>query len=221
MSRLGAYVPALSLLLGVAFLWHSRQQVAIHPVAPLTTILDTVSGYRSEQQKVSDEERRVAGMSDYLARVYWRDSVPEFTLYVGYYDRQTQGRTIHSPRNCLPGAGWEVVSGGTHAVQAGATSYVVNRYVLKNGPAIAIAYYWYEGRSRVVASEYQVKWNLLRDAAVLGHTEEALARLMVYVNQPRGATGPVAQAVYDRTDAFAEPLLARLISDLQRVLPRA
>ena len=221
MNRLPAYIPALSLFAGFAFLWHTRQQTALQPVAPLTTILDSVAGYRVEQQKASDEERRVAGMSDYIARVYWQDAVPAFTLYVGYYDRQTQGRTIHSPRNCLPGAGWEVLSGGTHPVKAGSTSYVVNRYVLKNGPAIAIAYYWYQGRGRVVASEYQVKWNLLRDAAVLGHTEEALARLMVYVNEPKGATGPVAQEVYDRADAFAEPLLARLIGDVQRALPRA
>ena len=219
--NLRTYVPALMLFGGVAFLWHTQQQTALQPVAPLTTILDTVTGYRAEQQKVSDEERRVAGMSDYVARVYWRDTVPAFTLYVGYYDRQTQGRTIHSPRNCLPGAGWEVLSGATHTVQAGATSYVVNRYLLKNGPFVAIAYYWYQGRGRVVASEYQVKWNLLRDAAVLGHTEEALVRLMVYVNQPTGATGAPAQASFDRADVFAAPLLARLIGDVQKALPRA
>ena len=55
----------------------------------------------------------------------------------------------------------------------------MNQYVLKNGPATAVVFYWYQGRGRIVANEYAVKWNLLRDAAVAGHTEEALVRVVV------------------------------------------
>ena len=51
----------------------------------------------------------MAGMNDYAARSYWRDSTIAFTTLVTYYERQTKGRTIHSPRNCLPGAGWDGV----------------------------------------------------------------------------------------------------------------
>jgi EpsI family protein len=218
MSSFRWYVPALPLFAGFAFIWHARQQVAVQLAAPLSTIFDGVTGYRVQHQQVSDEERRVAGMTDYIGRLYWRDTVPAFSIYVGYYDRQTQGHTIHSPRNCLPGAGWEVLSGGVLTVPSGATNYVVNRYVLKNGAATAVAYYWYEGRGRVVASEYRVKWNLLRDAAILGHTEEALARLIVFIDEPVG-TGAAAQAVYARADAFAEPLVGRLIRDVGKVLP--
>jgi len=214
-----SYTPALSLFAGFGFIWHAHRQVAVPLAAPLSTIFDGVTGYRVQQQKVGEDERRVAGMSDYIGRVYWRDTLPAFSIYVGYYDRQTQGHTIHSPRNCLPGAGWEVLSGGPLEEQVGETRHVVNRYVLKNGPATAIAYYWYEGRGRVVASEYRVKWNLLRDAAVLGHTEEALVRLIVPINEPIPPSGPAAQAVYDRADAFAAPLVGRLIGDVGRVLP--
>lgn len=220
MSWLRAYIPALPLFAGFAFVWHAHQQVAVPLAAPLDTIFHGVTGYRVQRQTVSDDERRVAGMTDYIGRFYWKDTTPAFSIYVGYYDRQTQGHTIHSPRNCLPGAGWEVLSGGTLTVPIGPASYVVNRYVLKNGPATAIAYYWYEGRGRVVASEYRVKWNLLRDAALRGHTEEALARVIVYINEPVGA-GPAAQAVYDRADAFAKPLVSRLIGDVRTVLPHS
>ena len=38
---------------------------------------------------------------------------PRSRTFVSYYERQTQGKTIHSPRNCLPGAGWEVLTPGT------------------------------------------------------------------------------------------------------------
>jgi EpsI family protein len=75
---------------------------------------------------------------------------------------------------------------------------VVNRYVLKNGAARAVVYYWYQGRGRVVASEYAVKWNLLRDAALAGHTEEALVRVVVPVKLPTaGTNGQLDAAISD------------------------
>jgi hypothetical protein len=52
-------------------------------------------------------------------------------------------------------------------------------------------YYWYQGRGRVAASEYQVKWELLRDAALRARTEEAMVRIVV----PLGAAAKDAAAV--------------------------
>src|SRR5690242_16263123 len=116
--ELRAYTPAVILLLGCVLVFHgTRDQKSVPLAGSLGTVLDHVSGYRIEEQKVSDEERRIAGMTDYVARVYWRpDSTVAFTTYVGYYDRQTQGKSMHSPKNCLPGAGWEVLKPGTAVV---------------------------------------------------------------------------------------------------------
>ena len=175
------YLPAFVFLVGTAFVWNARSQAAMPLASPLTGIMAQVDGYRVADQHLSDEERRVAGMSDYVARLYWRDSVAAFTTFVSYYERQTQGKTIHSPRNCLPGAGWEVLTAGTADIVVGGAKQTVNRYVLKKGTATAVAFYWYQGRGRMVANEYAVKWNLLRDAAVAGHTEEALVRVVVPV----------------------------------------
>ena len=55
----------------------------------------------------------------------------------------------------------------------------VNRYVLQKGSQRALVLYWYQGRGRVQANEYVVKWDLLRDAATRQRTEEALVRLVV------------------------------------------
>ena len=56
---------------------------------------------------------------------------------------------------------------------------VVNRYLLQNGDAQALVLYWYQGRGRVQASEYLVKWDLLRDAALRQRSDEALVRIVV------------------------------------------
>ena len=107
-NELRAYMPGIVLVLGCLLLVKgTREQVAVPLAAPLSGVLAHVDGYRIENQVVGDEERRIAGMTNYVARVYWRpDSTPAFTTYVGYYDKQTQGKSMHSPKNCLPGAGW-------------------------------------------------------------------------------------------------------------------
>ena len=113
MRRLSAFVPALILGVGCALIWQTHTQRAVPLAAPLTTILPSMPGYTVHDQHVTEDERRVAGMTDYVARAYARDSIVNFTTLVSYYDRQSQGKTIHSPRNCLPGAGWEILRGGT------------------------------------------------------------------------------------------------------------
>lgn len=180
----------------------------------LKTILAQPPGYRVQDQVVSDEERRVAGMSDYVARIYWQDSTVAFTTYVGYYAKQAQGKSIHSPRNCLPGAGWEILRTGSATVLASGAAHTVNNYLLKNGPHEAIVYYWYQGRDRVVANEYVVKWNLLRDAALEGHTEEALVRIVVPVD--RDAEG---RSDYAAADSLGSRIAVQMITDVARVLP--
>jgi EpsI family protein len=211
--ELRAYTPALMLVLGCVLVFHgTRDQVAVPLAAPISGVLDHVDGYRIEEQHVSDEERRVAGMTDYVARIYWRpDSSVAFTTYVGYYDQQTQGKSMHSPKNCLPGAGWEILRGGTATVTAAHGAHVVNRYLLKNGALEAVVYYWYQGRGRVVASEYAVKVNLLKDAALKGHTEEALVRIVIPVDP-----GDSTQA---KADQLGMQIAPRLMDQVQGILP--
>jgi EpsI family protein len=209
---LRAYLPAIILAVGCVLLFQgTRGQEAVPLAGSLDRILANVDGYRIEEQHVSDEERKVAGMSDYVARIYWRDTTIAFTTYVGYYDRQTQGKTIHSPKNCLPGAGWEILESRTATVPTTTGAHVVNRYLLKNGVSHAVVYYWYQGRGRVVANEYAVKLNLLRDAALKGHTEEALVRIVLPVES--------SVASQQRADSLGASIASRLMSEVQRALP--
>jgi EpsI family protein len=222
MHRRLVYLPAAILLAGSALLLHARSQSAIPLAGSLDSVLPSLPGYDVTNQKLTDEERRVAGMTDYRARAFVKDSILAFTTLVSYYSRQTQGQTIHSPKNCLPGAGWEVIQVGTETVNVDGVPRVVNRYLLKKGPATALAYYWYQGRGRVTASEYSVKWNLLRDAALLGHTEEALVRVVVPVSVPSTVVDRSNERdALHRADATAMDISARLIRGVESVMPRS
>ena len=147
-------------------------------------------------------------MSSYLFRGFERDSTIAFSVYVGYYDRQVQGKTIHSPKNCLPGAGWEVVSAREEQLQVGSHRVPVNRYTLVNSGNKAVVYYWYQGRGRVESNEYRVKLQLLRDSALRGRSEEALVRVVV----------PVLGSEADAAE-LARRVSARLVPEMFRVLP--
>jgi EpsI family protein len=219
MHKLRAYLPALIFLVGCALVWRPHSQRAVPLAQPLTTVLAGLPGFQMHDQQVGEDERRVAGMTDYVARVYSRDTVVAFSTLVSYYDHQEQGKTIHSPRNCLPGAGWEILRAGTRTLIVDGTSHVVNQYVLKNGAATAIAYYWYQGRGRIVANEYTVKWNLLRDAALLGHTEEALVRVVVPVAADGAADPTGSSRAFTDANAIGDEIATRLIKEVARVLP--
>jgi EpsI family protein len=217
MRKVLPFVPAGIFLVGCGLIWNVRSQAAVPLAGSLNTILAEVAGFEVVDQRVTPNEERVAGMTSYVARSYRQNGLVAFTTLVSYYDRQTQGKTIHSPRNCLPGAGWEIVSGRPHVVTVDGVERTVNRYVLRNRNSTAVAYYWYQGRGRVTANEYLVKWNLLRDAAIAGRTEEALVRVVVPVDstfRARAERDPRVPA-----DTTAEKVAARLMTAVTGVLP--
>ena len=219
-ARWQAYVPAFVLFVGCAFMWQTRSQKKMVLRAPLTTILPSIPGYQTFDLKIDDDQRRVAGMTDYVSRAYVHDSTSQFQTLVSYYASQAQGQTIHSPRNCLPGAGWEVLRGDLRSVDVDGSRLVVNHYAIKNGDETAVVYYWYQGRGRVVASEYAVKWNLLRDAALLGHTEEALVRIVLPIPVKLTALDSATAARYYATaDSLGDDIARKLIREVRRVMP--
>ena len=192
-----AWPPAITLAIGAVLATAGVQAQRTLPLrAPLaSSVPASLEGYQSREVSLSADERAVVGASDYLARVY---SPPDtsgslaryFTVYVGYYQRQVRGKTIHSPKNCLPGAGWEPLTSGVATLQTPVGPVPVNRYLIQKGQDQALVLYWYQGRGRIVANEYRVKWNLLRDAALRRRSDEALVRVVVPIR--RGTAESVA-----------------------------
>ncbi len=194
MKRVTPYVPAVLLGLGALLaMGVNRQQVM-----PLRTSLSGIPlrilGYEGIDRPVTPEEQRVAGMNSYVFREYRADSIPAFSVYVGYYEQQTQGHTIHSPRNCLPGAGWEPLGVSQQAIRLEGGLVTVQRYLLAKDSQRALVYYWYQGRGRISSNEYRVKWELLRDAALRGRSEEALVRIVLPLTGSEAAADSLAMA---------------------------
>ncbi len=205
------WVPGGLLALGCLLTLGVNRQRSMPLAQPLGQIPLKLAGHTGRDLPISPEEQQVAGMTSYLYRVYDNAASP-FTVYVGYYDHQTQGKAIHSPKNCLPGAGWEALSSTEATVSTPLGPRTVNRYLLQNKQQRALVLYWYQGRGRVAANEYRVKWELLRDAALLGRSEESLVRVVVYLNE---------QTDEATASRLAESVASALIPAVRRVLPPA
>ena len=84
----------------------------------------------------ADSVLAVLGLDDYLTRLYQRNDAYA-DLYVGYWKSQRQGDTMHSPQNCLPGAGWEPISDSLLTFadprNPSGPALSVNRYVIQKG----------------------------------------------------------------------------------------
>ena len=215
------FAPAAILAAGCALIWGVREQKQMPPRAKMATIQFPTPGFTSRDTIISDEEQKVAGMSDYVLRFYNREKADAgFSVYVGDYDYQVQGKSIHSPKNCLPGAGWEALNAGVRSLDVNGAPQPVNRYLLSNKGLQALVYYWYQGRGRVEANEYQVKWHLLRDAALHGRTEEALVRIVVPID-PRETQARGEKAVHASADSLATCVASALIPTVAAALPPA
>jgi len=131
-------------------------------------------------------------------------SVAPVFLYVGYYDDQRTGATYHSPKNCLPGGGWQITQSGTTALSVrGGARFLVNRVVIEKEFDRQLALYWYQDRGRSIASEYSAKLYLIWDAMTRNRTDGALVR----VSTPIVGTAEEAEAQAVRFLDDAWPLI--------------
>jgi EpsI family protein len=156
----------------------SHGEAVVHR-QPLRDLPYALGAWTGEPLPVQTQIVQAVGVTDYINRYYSRSSGFPVQLYVGYYASQRTGDTIHSPKNCLPGAGWDPIRSGYAAVQLpSGRKIVVNEYVVQQDQDKQLVFYWYQGRGRVIASEYRAKFWMIADALSRNRTDAALVRLV-------------------------------------------
>jgi EpsI family protein len=119
------------------------------------------------------------------------------SLFVAWFQTQRGGaRQPHSPKVCLPAAGWTPETTGEITLNTEAGDITVNRYLVTKGAERAVVLYWYQTPHRVIAGEWSAKLWLVADAARDHRTDTALVRVITW---PAGGTdkgAEFAQQVY-------------------------
>jgi EpsI family protein len=185
-SLFRAIVIAACMLAAALYLAHASRAEVIPPREPLLKLPMQFDDWRGRREPdLTGEIVTLLGVDDYIYRSYTRGS-DAASLYVGYHTTQREGDTIHSPLNCLPGAGWQPLEQGrTHipvrqSTAPGAAAPIeVNRVVIGKGLGRQLVVYWYQSHRRVVASEYWGKVYTVLDAVRYNRTDAALVRVVV------------------------------------------
>jgi EpsI family protein len=157
-----------------------------------------IEQWRGIQQPPFDAETlAVLRVDDYLTRIYVGPDRAGVGLYIGYWASQRQGSTIHSPLNCLPGAGWEPVVEGTLQLpnprDGSAPPMTVNRVVVQKGIERQLVLYWFQSHGRYISSEYWSKIYLVTDAVRMGRSDGAIVRVIVPVANDTAAARELAE----------------------------
>jgi EpsI family protein len=169
-----------SLLAGTALLLHARNKSEIIPARePLASFPRTLGGWISSDIPLSQEVRDVLGPGDFLLRDYQdQASGSDVDVFIAYFPSQRAGDSIHSPKNCLPGAGWAPVRSDRIGIDVpGHAPFPANRYLIAKGDDRRLVLYWYWAHDRAVASEYAAKLYLVTDAIRERRSDGALIRV--------------------------------------------
>ena len=199
----------LSAAVGRAVLGAPHTVTTAEPLSKFPVVID---GWRGEDSPLDAEVIKVAAVDDYLNRGYSANG-KTLGLYVGYYQSQRQGESLHSPLQCLPGAGWQPRVSEMIDLRSGGETKAVRKLIVERGLNQLLILYWYQTSSRVTGDEYRRKLFLMADAFSSGRTDVALVRIIAPIGVQARTTDASALAL---ALPFAERVLPEVQSRLFR-----
>lgn len=185
-SRYARVLTLVLLLQAFAYYTVAFRSERTPQIAPLASFPWSVGGWQTlHDAPLEKEVLDLLKADDTLNREYANPATEErASLFIAYFKTQRYGQSPHSPKNCLPGSGWEQVETGTIpiAIPGRAEPIVSNKYVVAFGDERSVVLYWYQSHNRVIASEYKAKFWLVADAIRYHRSDTALVRIIVPVH---------------------------------------
>lgn len=197
--RFGVTILMLGATLAVAK-FNARGQTPLS--RPLTSIDREIDGWIGEDDP-PPAPRILESLSatSFLSRTYRRGNAA-MNVWIAFYANQRAGETMHSPKHCVPGTGWEFIEQQMVSAPTDRGPVAVNDYVLiRPDERMRLRMlYWYQSPRRVVASEYTGKIALIWDALRYGETSGSIVRITLADGAAERAQGI----------AFAAQLIRRM-----------
>jgi EpsI family protein len=133
-------------------------------------------------------------------------------LFIAFFNTQRYGQSPHSPKNCLPGPGWEPVAGMSSrpALEepGEAQPITINKYVTEHGDERSVTLYWYQSHGRIIASEFAAKFWSIADSIRYHRSDTAIVKVTIPV--VNGDVEAATKTGYDFTRAMFPALLRQL-----------
>jgi len=211
----GKYALTLSALLflqGGIYYGVAMRPETIPLVAPLADFpTQTGTWHMVKDVPIEKEVADILRADDTLNRIYASaDNSRAAFLFVAFFKTQRSGQAPHSPKNCLPGSGWESVESEPLSITVPGREQpiVTNRYVVAKGNDKSVVLYWYQSRNRIIAGEFEAKFWLIADSIKFHRSDSSLVKVVVPVNgtDTEGATKGAVEFVQSVFPALAHQL---------------
>ena len=199
---------ASALMIMVALLVQfAAKSISVPPLRTLSQFPTTIGQWHGQVSRFDQRIYDILGVDDSFLCDYTRPNGKKVNLYIGYYSSQKEGELIHSPKNCMPGAGWNIIR--TSLVQIDFPRIgpkKVIKLVLKKGTERQVMLYWFQSRGRIISSEYWQKIYLVYDSIFKQRTDGSFVRLMAPVEKGEKETTRYlvgfAQELYPVLDSY-------------------
>ncbi len=182
---------AMIIILATPFIVKYLGQVPPVPLhKPLTTFPVALEGWKGQRSDMDPQIWERVGGQDYVIIDYHKDNRSPVNFYVAYYEYQRKaGDFVHSPRLCLPGAGWYIEKNHVRHLskdgnkKAAGPVLKFNELVTSKSGTRQLVYFWYQGRGRNFTSEFAAKFYMVWDGLWRRRTDGALVRLIMSFGQ--------------------------------------
>jgi len=175
---------AAILLLAMAFTQYISRAEVIPASKPFSTFPKQIGEWNGKESRFDQKIYDILGVEDSFLANFKTEDNRNVQIYIGYYESQREGDLIHSPRNCMPGSGWNVADIShetiTHSRSENREAKVI-KLLLKKGAQKQIVLYWFHSRGRIIHSEYWQKIYLVMDSIFRHRTDGSFVRLITPV----------------------------------------
>ena len=177
------YIRVLTVVLAAqAVLFYSASHGESTPLAmPLSAFPTNFGNWSMIQEGVVEKETLdVLRADDTLTREYANPD-GAVNLFIAYFRTQRTGQSPHSPKNCLPGSGWQPSENDRINITTGGDTIRINRYVVSKGEEESVVLYWYQSQGRVIADEFAARFYLIEDSIRKHRSDTSLVRVVAPV----------------------------------------
>ena len=186
----------LYLLLGVAAVYvHTRSEASVPVNKPLDLFPQKQGSWSMIGQARFDKRvLEVLLPTDYISRTYRDDKGGIVSLYFGYHDGGPNSGPIHSPKQCLPGSGWNRLDAEVHKVNVHGTTVAYVAALYQKDIEKQLFLYWFQVGDQYLTDEYALKFSMAKNSLLHNRREASFIRLAVRVTNSEDAAREIGES---------------------------
>lgn len=201
----------LYILLGLAAVYvHTRSEASVPVNKPLDLFPQRAGDWVMTGQARFDE--RVLAVllpSDYLSRTYENSQGERVSLYIGYHDGGPDSGPIHSPKQCLPGSGWNRLDDEARSVSVDGQPVDYVRATYQKDAEKQMFLYWFQVRDQFLTNEYALKFAMAKNSFLSNRRDSSFIRLSVMIGEDE-----------EKARLIGEDFIAAFLPAIQESLPK-